>query len=476
MGYHLPRPGGLRRECAVRGAANQRAEGAAWTTRENEQMISAKKLHNLMRLAIEEAAKSKPEDASIHPLVGAVIVDDAGKVLAKASRGERGRGDHAEFIAISKAREAGHTDFSSATIFATLEPCTHRGPSKKPCAERIVKEGFRAVYIGALDPNPAIVGHGETYLRMRNGVTVERFPAELERQIRELNRDFWGLFSSAHLPSNSLYITTRVSDIVLRKLKAAGIDLDYLPSDTEYSLRDLAAYVHGKGRFAQGASQDPLESRRQLLDFLRQARAEAFDEKYCDYTYDQDARKIEERWKKEFPGILKRFHVYDFAKRRVLNVGFGNGLEGVGLFEGCDHFTGVDIAHESLLKAQALFPKSQFVSNPAESLMDVRDDSIDIYVSLRTYQSAFFDVRESVREAYRVLAPGGVILISVANAYLDGNSFIKGLLPHGSTIVDQERAHDLVNTIRRHLTKMRLSDIGVHSGKAEEYVFARKGY
>lgn len=431
-------------------------------------MISPKRVHQLMETAIAEAANSRPEDASIHPKVAAVIADETGRLIAKAHRGERGKGDHAEFIAITKALESGTVDFSTLTIFATLEPCTHRSHDKTPCAERIVKAGFRTVYIGALDPNPAIVGHGETYLRMRDGMTVERFPADLERQIRELNRDFWNLFASAHLPSTSLYISVRVSDIILRKLRAAGVDLDYLPGDTDYSLRDLAAYVQGKGRLAR--------SRQETLEFLREARSDAFDEKYATYTYDHDARRIEERWKKEFVGILKRFHIYDYPKRRILNVGIGNGLEGVDLFEDCEHLTGVDIAPESLKHAQARFPRAHFVRNGAEALDGIPDNSVDVYVSLRTYQSAFFDIQESVRQAYRVLAPGGVVVISVANAYLEGTSFIKGLLPHGSKIVDQDKAHDVLGLIRRHLSKMRLEEVGVHSGKAEEYVFGRKRF
>ncbi|TDU80801.1 diaminohydroxyphosphoribosylaminopyrimidine deaminase [Prosthecobacter fusiformis] len=432
-------------------------------------MLKPEKLYSFMKMAISESRKSKPEDGSIHPKVGAVIVDENGTVVAKAHRGEQGRGDHAEFIAISKAIQAGFKDFSRATIFATLEPCTHRGHGKTPCAERIVNTGFGRIYIGALDPNPVIVGHGETFLRMRQGLIVERFPSELERQIREDNREFWNLFSSAHLPSTSLYIQVRVSDVILSKLRSAGVDIDHIPTEDDYSLRDLASYVYGRGKFHS-------KTRKEILDFLVEARSSAFDQKYSSYTYDQDARKIEERWKKEFPGILKRFKVYDFPKRRILNVGIGNGLEGVGLFEHCINFTGVDIAPESLTKAQTKFPRATFIKDSAESLDEISDQSQDIYVSLRTYQSAFFDIQESVRQAYRVLAPGGIFIASIANAYVEGNVFVRGLLPHGSKNVDQDCAPNLANAIRHILTKHRFDDVGVHSGKAEEYVFGRKRY
>ena len=364
-------------------------------------------VRKFMNMAIRESKRSKPEDTGVHPLVGAVIVDEQMNLVAKAHRGERGKGDHAEFIAISKANEEGFKDFSTATIFATLEPCTHRGHDKVPCAERIVKAGFRNVFIGALDPNPNIVGHGETYLHDKLD-NVERFPSHLEREVRKINKAFWALYAADHLPSNSLYMKVRVSDIVLQKLRKWNVAIRSLPTESEYTLHDLAALIHGKGLFK--------DSDKELLAFLEEARAEAFDKKYSDYTYARDARKIGERWKNEIPGILKRFNIHDLPRRRVLNVGFGNGIEGEGLFDACEAFTAVDIAPESIKKAQAKFARAKVLVIPAEKLEGVLDDSQDIYVSLRTYQSAFFNAKAAIREAYRVLSPGGIAIISIAHS------------------------------------------------------------
>jgi ubiquinone/menaquinone biosynthesis C-methylase UbiE len=126
--------------------------------------------------------------------------------------------------------------------------------------------------------------------------------------------------------------------------------------------------------------------------------------------------------------------------------------------------------------AQARFPKARFLQNPAEALTGIEDSTQDIYLSLRTYQSAFFDIQEAVREAHRVLVPGGIAIISIANAYLEGNTFVRGLLPHGSKVVDQDRAHELTAQIRHSLQKLTFDDVGVHSGKAEEYVFGKRRF
>lgn len=58
-------------------------------------MISGQDETEFMRLAIEEAKQSKPEDKRVHPFVGAVVVRE-GRVLASACRGAMVPGDHAE--------------------------------------------------------------------------------------------------------------------------------------------------------------------------------------------------------------------------------------------------------------------------------------------------------------------------------------------------------------------------------------------
>ena len=420
-----------------------------------------------MDLAVAESQHSRSEDGLVHPKVGAVLVNEYGKVVTKAHRGERGKGEHAERIAISKAYEDDFTQFSTAALFTTLEPCTRHADGSQSCAERIVQVGIQRVYIGASDPNPLVQTHGEAYLRDQLPF-VERFPGQLERKIREANAEFWAIFRKSHLPSTSLYMAVRVSDQILHKLKTAKIEVDYLPNESEYSLKDFITYVYGKGNFGR--------DRDRLTEFLMQARAEAFDQKYADYTYKSDARRIEERWKKEFIGIMKRFKILDHSKQRILNVGFGNGLEGVGLFDNCTAFTAVDIAPLSLQKARQRFPLAALKQDAAELLNTVEDESEDIYVSLRTYQSSLFDIEESIRQAYRVLAPGGVAVISVANAYLEGNALIKGLMAHRSKVVDVDRAFRLIEHIRQCFSKLRFNDIGLHSGNAEEYVFGKKRY
>jgi pyrimidine deaminase RibD-like protein len=95
----------------------------------------------LMREAISEAHKSQAEDGRNHPLVGAIITDDDGKIFLRAHRGENGGGGHAEFLIFQKAQDE-KIDLSDKTLFVTLEPCTRRGAGKIPCAVRVANSGI----------------------------------------------------------------------------------------------------------------------------------------------------------------------------------------------------------------------------------------------------------------------------------------------------------------------------------------------
>jgi pyrimidine deaminase RibD-like protein len=186
-------------------------------------MIPESRVRELMQEAISEAERSTPEDSGIHPRVGAVLADSNGSILERAHRGESGRGEHAEFLLLTKAK-ANNRALRDASIFVTLEPCTARGPGKVACTQRILDSEVSTVYIGMLDPNPQICGRGETFLRYK--IAVERFPGELIKQIEALNRAFIDLHRSAHLPQSSLYVRTQISDLICDYLTRHGLHIE----------------------------------------------------------------------------------------------------------------------------------------------------------------------------------------------------------------------------------------------------------
>src|SRR5690606_22658999 len=99
-----------------------------------------------MELALQ-IAKSASGQTSPNPLVGAVVVKN-GEVIGMGAHLKAGE-PHAEVHAIRMAGEKA----KGATIYVTLEPCSHFGKTP-PCANLIISAGIIRVVIATVDPNP----------------------------------------------------------------------------------------------------------------------------------------------------------------------------------------------------------------------------------------------------------------------------------------------------------------------------------
>jgi diaminohydroxyphosphoribosylaminopyrimidine deaminase/5-amino-6-(5-phosphoribosylamino)uracil reductase len=109
---------------------------------------------------------------SPNPMVGALVVDAAGRVVGQGWHEGPGR-DHAEVVAL---REAGETA-RGATLYTSLEPCSHFGRTP-PCTRAVIAAGISRVVAALRDPNPAVDGSGFRELgaagiEVREGVLAE---------------------------------------------------------------------------------------------------------------------------------------------------------------------------------------------------------------------------------------------------------------------------------------------------------------
>src|SRR3954468_12085950 len=100
-----------------------------------------------------------------NPAVGAVIVKD-GVIVGRGWTQPGGR-PHAEVEALQRAGEAAR----GATLYVTLEPCSHHGKSP-PCADAVISAGIARVVSAVEDPNPEVAGQGHARLRAA-GITVD---------------------------------------------------------------------------------------------------------------------------------------------------------------------------------------------------------------------------------------------------------------------------------------------------------------
>ena len=133
----------------------------------------------MMRAALALARRSLGRTWP-NPAVGCVIVKD-GRVIARGRTQDGGR-PHAEADALNKAGEAAR----GATVYVTLEPCSHFGKSP-PCADALVRAGVARVVSAMEDPNPQVNGQGHARLR-EAGITVE--VGEGAREAAEINAGF----------------------------------------------------------------------------------------------------------------------------------------------------------------------------------------------------------------------------------------------------------------------------------------------
>jgi riboflavin biosynthesis protein RibD len=112
---------------------------------------------------------------SPNPPVGAVLVK-GGRIVGEGFTLAAGH-EHAEIVALQRAGSQAH----GATLFVTLEPCSHWGRTP-PCADALVSAGIAAAHVATPDPNPRVNGEGIRRLE-QHGIPVtlgERAPEAIE--------------------------------------------------------------------------------------------------------------------------------------------------------------------------------------------------------------------------------------------------------------------------------------------------------
>ena len=122
-----------------------------------------------------------------NPMVGAVLVDENGQIIAEGWHEKYGEA-HAEVNCFRHFEESKYRDveLSKCTLFVSLEPCSHYGKTP-PCAKLIIEKEVGRVVVGMLDPNPLVAGKGVQMLR---DAGIEVVVGVLENECRELNKRF----------------------------------------------------------------------------------------------------------------------------------------------------------------------------------------------------------------------------------------------------------------------------------------------
>ena len=115
-----------------------------------------------------------------NPRVGCVVTND-GQVVGEGFHYRAGE-PHAEVMALRAAGE----NARGATVYVSLEPCSHKGRTP-PCTDALIEAGVRRVVYAVSDPNPLMTDNSETQLRAAG---IEVFGGLMTKSATELNRGF----------------------------------------------------------------------------------------------------------------------------------------------------------------------------------------------------------------------------------------------------------------------------------------------
>lgn len=134
-----------------------------------------------------QLARGGRRNAKPNPMVGAVIVA-RDRIIGEGYHVRCGEG-HAEVNAFASVKPQDEHLLPEATIYVSLEPCSHYGKTP-PCADLIIKKGVKRAVVGCVDPFAKVHGNGIRKLKDA-GIDVE--VGVLEEECKRLNECFFTL-------------------------------------------------------------------------------------------------------------------------------------------------------------------------------------------------------------------------------------------------------------------------------------------
>lgn len=174
-----------------------------------------------------EIAEKVAHQTSPNPAVGAVVVQD-GEIIGFGAHLKAGEA-HAEVHALEMAGEKA----KGATIYVTLEPCSHYGKTP-PCVDLIIEKGISHAVIAVIDPNGKVAGSGIEKLRAA-GITVET--GVLEKEATALNIGFFH-----YMQTNKPFVTVKSAVSLDGKTATASGDSKWITG--EAARLDVHHYRH----------------------------------------------------------------------------------------------------------------------------------------------------------------------------------------------------------------------------------------
>lgn len=170
-----------------------------------------------MQRALSLAEKGRGY-VSPNPMVGCVIVSEDGNVVGEGYHERFGQA-HAEVNAINRVEDS--DKLKNATVYVTLEPCSHQG-NTPPCADMLAKKPIKRVVVAMKDPSEKVNGRGMALLR-DNDIEVDT--GILQKEARELNESWLH-----YLEFNRPFITLKIAQTADGYIAAPNGDSKWISS------------------------------------------------------------------------------------------------------------------------------------------------------------------------------------------------------------------------------------------------------
>lgn len=316
------------------------------------------------------------------------------------------------------------------------------------------------IYIGMPDPAIDKYIQNDPVIRLNN---INRYPDDLQKRIIKQNLNFYQN-SKQNIAFIPYYASTRISNLVVKKLNLTGVPVSKEDIETHKNFNELTNYIADKFLIN-------LDKAKELVNI---ALSEAFNEKYSSYDYNNDVRSVNCHWLKDFKSIIKTLFNESLDDKKIINVGVGSGSESMTIFSSHNKITFVDIAKQGLMKIKKQMPYSKIVCTRAEDLSQLSSNTYDLYISLRTYNSSFFDVKTALYEAYRVLKNNGKLIISISNGFLcpQQNRILSGLIIPNTDFIDIYRGFNLIKVLAKECEQQGFTNIKIKPTNTEIYLMA----
>lgn len=318
------------------------------------------------------------------------------------------------------------------------------------------------IYIGLPDPSLTDFIDNDPFLTKRQ---INRYPELCQKEILEINDSYY-TNSRQNLRGCRYYYENRVGSLVVNNLKKYGYTIPFEILNTNRQRKKIAWWLCRSYNINY-----PKASK-----IINNAISDAFNQKYSVYNNADDLRSVYPNWEKPYIDIRNELVEDGCTAVEIINVGVGNGEEAMKLFTKESKITFVDVATDGLAKLKSHFPLANTLICNADDLSLVTDDVFDLYVSLRTFNSSFFNIKDAVVESYRVLKKGGAIILSIANGFLvrEMSHPLKGLIIPSTDFVDIYRGVEMAKAIRKELISVGYVKVKVITGETEIFLFGIK--